>query len=109
MLLSNFGLNQRLFSIYDGPAYEENNAYLDIPRTGITDCTPANAGGCSNSKWMYGAVSGMPQDAKGACYLPNAAIEWKQPNGFYYPPAFHSDNLFSITLTRRTGLTFVTS
>ena len=28
------------------------------------------------------------------CYLPNAAIAWKQPNGFYYPPAFHSDNLF---------------
>ena len=27
-------------------------------------------------------------------YLPNAAIGWKQPNGFYYPPAFHSANLF---------------
>ena len=24
------------------------------------------------------------------CILPNAAIAWKQPNGFYYPPAFHS-------------------
>ena len=22
------------------------------------------------------------------------AIGWKQSNGFYYPPAFHSDNLF---------------
>ena len=28
------------------------------------------------------------------CYLPNAAIGWKQPNGFYYPPSFHSNNLF---------------
>ena len=29
------------------------------------------------------------------CYLPNAAIAWKQPNGFNaHPPAFHSDNLF---------------
>jgi len=28
------------------------------------------------------------------CYLPNAAIGWKQPNGFFYPPAFHSTNLF---------------
>jgi hypothetical protein len=27
------------------------------------------------------------------CVLPNAAIAWKQPNGFYYPPAFHSRNL----------------
>jgi len=43
---------------------------------------------------MYGAVAGMPQDTQGACYLPNAAIAWKQPNGFYYPPAFHSNNLF---------------
>ena len=29
----------------------------------------------------------------GNCYLPNAAIAWKQPNGFYYPPNFHSKNL----------------
>jgi hypothetical protein len=29
-----------------------------------------------------------------SCYLPNAAIGWKQPNGFYYPPAFNSINLF---------------
>lgn len=27
-------------------------------------------------------------------YLPNAAIAWKQPNGFYYPPAFHSNHLW---------------
>ena len=28
------------------------------------------------------------------CILPNAAISWKQPNGFYYPPAFDSRNLY---------------
>jgi hypothetical protein len=28
------------------------------------------------------------------CYIQNAAIAWKQPNGFYYPPTFHSNNLF---------------
>ena len=43
---------------------------------------------------MYGRVVGMPQDDHGVCYLPNAAIAWKQPNGFYYPPAFHSRNLY---------------
>ena len=32
-------------------------------------------------------------DLLGKCILPNAAIGWKQPNGFYYPPAFHSKNL----------------
>ena len=26
--------------------------------------------------------------------MPNAAIAWKQSNGFYYPPAFHSRNLY---------------
>ncbi|MGB8770821.1 MAG: G8 domain-containing protein [Candidatus Korobacteraceae bacterium] len=92
--ISNFGVNQRLFNIYDGPAYEENNAFLDITQTDITDCTPKNGGGCSNSAWMYGQDIGMPKSATGKCYLPNAAIAWKQPNGFYYPPAFHSNNLY---------------
>ncbi len=32
-------------------------------------------------------------EGSNACVLPNAAIAWKQPNGFYYPPAFHSTNL----------------
>ena len=37
----------------------------------------------------------MPYDEnKQTCYQPNAAIAWKQPNGFFYPPAFHSRNLF---------------
>ena len=98
MPISNFGVGQRLFSIYDGPAYEENNAYLDITHTNITDCSPANKGGCSNSKWMYGVPFGMvqatPEKGQAYCYLPNAAIAWKQPNGFFYPPTFHSNNLF---------------
>ncbi|MGI0025500.1 MAG: hypothetical protein ACREA4_10215, partial [Nitrososphaera sp.] len=44
---------------------------------------------------MYTAANGIPIDQKtGECVLPNAAIGWKQPNGFFYPPAFHSLNLF---------------
>lgn len=93
MPISNFAANQRLFNIYDGPAYEENNAYLDVTQTKITGCPPAG-GNCTNSQWMYGQVFGMPKDSKNQCYLPNAAIGWKQPNGFYYPPAFHSNNLY---------------
>jgi cell migration-inducing and hyaluronan-binding protein len=46
---------------------------------------------------MYGRGEGILQDksnpASPTCYLPNAAVGWKQPNGFYYPPAFHSNNL----------------
>ena len=40
--------------------------------------------------WNFGVL----QDMDKSCYLPNAAIGWKQPNGFYYPPAFHSNNLW---------------
>ena len=36
----------------------------------------------------------MTKEEGSYCYLPNAAIAWKQPNGFYYPPAFHSHNLW---------------
>jgi hypothetical protein len=46
---------------------------------------------------MYGSGTaiGVAKDpADGKCYLPNAAIAWKQPNGFFYPPAFHSKNLY---------------
>ena len=39
--ISNFGGNQRLFSIYDGPAYEENNAFLDITHAVLDDCPAA--------------------------------------------------------------------
>ncbi|HLW70753.1 MAG TPA: hypothetical protein VKS22_09045 [Candidatus Binataceae bacterium] len=96
--LSNFGDNQRLFNIYDGPSYEDANAYLDITPTNITDCQPnmsAPANTCFQSAWSAGGILGMPYDPNTkTCYLPNAAIAWKQPNGFYYPPAFHSKNLF---------------
>ena len=40
-------------------------------------------------------IKGSPYGgiAAGTGYLPNAAIGWKQSNGFYYPPAFHSRGL----------------
>ena len=75
---------QRMFSVYDGPAFQQSNAFLDVYPTPI-----------SGDSWMYVErhEDGLPKDSSGTCYLPNAAIAWKQPNGFYYPPAFHSQNL----------------
>jgi hypothetical protein len=93
MPLSNFGVNQRLFNIYDGPSYQDSNAYLDISKTNLT-CDAQSAPGTCQSAWMYTQLPSIPKDSQGNCYLPNAAIGWKQPNGFYYPPAFHSTNLF---------------
>src|SRR6185503_19110286 len=57
----------------------------------VSDCN--NAENC-----MYFGTAGvrkyMEGSEKGTGYLPNAAIGWKQSNGFYYPPAFHSRKLF---------------
>jgi hypothetical protein len=97
-----FSTNQRFFSIYDGPSLEDSNAFLDITTTPLTDCQLTGDADfrCFNSKWMEGTQLGLPGVFAGAgmppsaCYLPNAAIAWKQPNGFYYPPSFHSTNLY---------------
>lgn len=83
---------QRLFNIYDGPAFQEDNFYLEINHT-TTDCTPGN-GTCPNTKYPLTRNLGVLQDNAKKCYLPNAAIAWKQPNGFYYPPAFNSKKLW---------------
>jgi cell migration-inducing and hyaluronan-binding protein len=109
--LANFQMAQRLFNVYDGPSLEDSNAFLDITPTnlvdanGNNDCTSAgDVKLCRNGHYMQSPVVGVPGIPNAAptmpaarpttCYLPNAAIAWKQPNGFYYPPAFHSDNLF---------------
>jgi hypothetical protein len=99
--LTNFNSGQRMFNIYDGPSFQDSSAYLDIKARAIGDCTSqANGGVCVSSKYMYGHTIGLLQgtldpnkpDNK-ECYIPNAAIAWKQENGFYYPPAFFSRDL----------------
>ncbi len=113
MQLETFTNFQRLFSVYDGPAYQDSNAYLNIQPTylttdgtvkgdplggckpdacpeGATDCNP-----CGNSGVMgTGNFAARADQLNKRCYLPNAAIGWKQSNGFYYAPAFHSTNLY---------------
>ncbi len=107
--LSNHATN-RFFSIYDGPSLQDSNVYLDITTTKLVDksgnnaCSPDVFKKCENSGYMEGRVVGIPGlggdpttkpvTRPSNCYLPNAAIAWKQPNGFFYPPAFHSLNLF---------------
>ena len=87
--LSNLATGQRLYNIYDGPSYEDSNAFLDIR---ATPCTTKD--GCIYAFTTPGVRKYTNGPMKGQCYLPNAAIAWKQSNGFYYPPAFHSTNLF---------------
>lgn len=85
-----FATFQRMFSIYDGPAYQNSNAYLDINVANLNGCTPG--AGCTNYP-MALTTGVLKNQTNNLCYLQNAAIAWKQPNGFYYPPAFHSSNL----------------
>jgi len=98
-----FSVNQKLVNIYDGPSHEEHNAFLDIPATTIGNGANCVSDGaqqtCPSFKYLYALEFGLPADPASpptspSCYVPNAAIAWKQSNGFFYPPAFHSDNLF---------------
>lgn len=101
--IDSFSGAQRMISIYDGPSFEDSDAFMDVYTTDIGSlgqCKPAGnpAGSCRTLGWMNGYQSGALQvppgnNANDRCVLPNAAIAWKQPNGFYYPPAFHSRNL----------------
>ena len=85
---------QKLLNIYDGPSHQLNNAYFDISASAIDDCSH-DGGSCRNSSVPLARNLGvLYNDENKICYLPNAAIAWKQPNGFYYPPAFHSLNLW---------------
>jgi hypothetical protein len=94
--LTGFFSNQRLENIYDGPSYRDSTAYLDVS---TTPC-PVGAFNTAVDTCIYGTqqTSGILKNpsapAGEQCYLPNAAIAWKQPNGFFYPPAFHANNLF---------------
>jgi cell migration-inducing and hyaluronan-binding protein len=93
MPTSGFFTNQRLANIYDGPSYQDSNAYLDIK---TADCAQGeiNSGCMYGTKLSYLRLKTEPGISNSTCYLPNAAIAWKQPNGFFYPPAFHVTNLF---------------
>ena len=116
--LSNFSDFQRFFSVYDGPTYQDSNAFLNIHPTFLTSngtatgdvlkdaaghkCEPSDSNGnpCQSVGFASAGLEGLraykPESdtAGNRCYFPSAAIGWKQPNGFYYAPAFHSVNLF---------------
>jgi hypothetical protein len=96
----NFLNYQRFFNIYDGPVYQDSNAYLNIKAMKVTYDNGDSIYGvkpldCDRGLGIpYAKEDGKYGDyKKGDSILTNAAIAWKQPNGFYYPPAFHSSNL----------------
>jgi len=95
MQLEAFTNFQRMFSVYDGPSYQDSNAYLNIQPTYLTtDGTVKGGalGGCKAGACPIGAqgcnpcatvgfkdsfLSGVRADnLHKLCYLPNAAIGW---------------------------------
>ena len=60
-----------------------------------TSPSPIATTACIPAPWASGSRFPIQRSRRTfSCYLPNAAIGWKQPNGFFYPPSFHSSNLF---------------
>ncbi|HEY1258381.1 MAG TPA: hypothetical protein VGF34_03970 [Stellaceae bacterium] len=94
--LTGFFNNQRMENIYDGPSYRDSTAYLDVSTAGcaVGDFNTAIDKCIYGTKQTAGVLKDETANAKNPCYVPNAAIAWKQPNGFFYPPAFHAENLY---------------
>lgn len=81
------GINpKRMITIYDGPFFSDTNVFtriqdetIDIPSEYIYDSTNQIASSENGSNVLSYTVA-------------NAAIGWKQTNGFYYPPVFAFKN-----------------
>jgi hypothetical protein len=90
---------KRMINIYDGPHFADGNLFVNI---GAWQCDRSNAEGkqpgqCKLPDGMQcGIYSSTMQPAvkkngvidPHAMMVLDAPIGWKQPNGFYYPPAF---------------------
>ncbi|MBK6769796.1 MAG: G8 domain-containing protein [Ardenticatenales bacterium] len=73
---------QRLMTIYDGPFYSDGSAFAAVAPF---DCPEGDLARCGVYTFtMQPKKAGTPPQMT----VVNAAIGWKQQNGFYYPPAF---------------------
>lgn len=99
---------KRLVNIYDGPHFAGGNTFLNV---GSWECDPQPCAGkipgTCEVELPCGIYSGSTQPRSETnpdhMVVIDAAVGWKQPNGFYYPPAFtYRKNAFLKTLP--TGL-----
>jgi hypothetical protein len=91
---------KRLISIYDGPHFADGNLFANVgawecalqPCQGKQpgQCVLPNGGECgiysSTTQPTVRTMNGAPDPTK--MLVIDAAVGWKQNNGFYYPPAF---------------------
>jgi len=100
---------KRMVSIYDGPFYADGSVFADTPALQCTTTPPAkfdDADACqiySSTVQPDYSSTVQPVDTsntKANVNVVDTAVGWKQPNGFYYPPAFAFRN------TAFDGMTF---
>lgn len=91
---------KRLISIYDGPHFADGNLFLNVGawECAVQPCQNKQAGQCtlpdglacgiyaSTRQPAVHLTNGDPDPSK--MLVIDAAVGWKQNNGFYYPPAF---------------------
>ncbi|MCK9634937.1 MAG: hypothetical protein M0R41_01485 [Methylobacter tundripaludum] len=90
--------SKRMITIYDGPFFSDGNIFTQVntSNSGVKTqpgSTPPYATGTSiydatNQPAYPLTASSVQNPALSQYSVINAAIGWKQPNGFYYPPAF---------------------
>lgn len=81
---------KRLLTIYDGPFFADGSVFAGtapFDRTPVTQSAPPAP--LTSGASVYDSTN-QPEAAGDASRyrVIDAAIGWKQPNGFYYPPAF---------------------
>ncbi|MDX2167265.1 MAG: hypothetical protein SF182_09385 [Deltaproteobacteria bacterium] len=91
---------KRLISIYDGPHFADGNMFLNVGawECALQPCQGKQQGQCllphggecgiyaSTTQPSVSKTDGKPDTSK--MRVIDAAVGWKQNNGFYYPPAF---------------------
>lgn len=83
---------KRMMTIYDGPFYSDGSVFTETSPI-VCDTTGPAPFDDPNSCQIYSSTT-QPQyqppspPPSPQMNVVNAAIGWKQPNGFYYPPAF---------------------
>ena len=90
---------KRLISIYDGPHFADGNLFVNVGawKCPVQPCQGKQPGQCNlpdgGECGIYSStiqptikMSGEPDRSQ--MLVIDAAVGWKQANGFYYPPAF---------------------
>ena len=90
---------KRLISIYDGPHFADGNLFINVGawKCAVQPCQGKQPGMCNlpdggecgiYASTRQPAVTVNEQPDPSQMLVIDAAVGWKQPNGFYYPPAF---------------------